>query len=71
MSSSPFATWWHDKGSAIAPHPGEEQSEHAERVAFGAWIGCLIHCGKFATSEADATIDEHEARTRKRDWRLS
>lgn len=32
-----FETWWRDEGSAMRPMPGEDEEEHAKRIARIAW----------------------------------
>lgn len=32
-----FDAWWREEGSALAPLPGEDQEQHARRIAEIAW----------------------------------
>lgn len=36
-SASPFARWWAEEGSSMAPQKGEDAEEHTKRVAEVAW----------------------------------
>lgn len=40
---TPFAQWWEDVGSGIAPNPGDDYETFAQRVAHAAWIAALQH----------------------------
>ena len=32
-----FEAWWHQEGSGMPPLPGEDQEQHAKRIAHIAW----------------------------------